>query len=737
MVDAPASTVSEARLAALQEAARRLGADFGSGTRAETLGASPADLAKAAEDIGLHAKALRLRWRDLTRLASGAVEGSVVAILMLRDGGAAILAGAAADGNALFLVEPLAARDSPPAPVDEVRLASYWDGGVVLIRRRRGSGADDAPFTLIWLAREVLRERQLFRDIGIASLVLSALILVPPIIWMTVVDRVLVYQSLPTLVLLAGGVAIAIIYETMISHSQRHLVMLSAARIDGRLQLHIFRRLLGLPVDYFERNPAGETSYRLGEIWRIREFLTGRLFRTGLDLITLLILLPVLFLLSATLTWVVLGCAVVMALIIAVFMPAIGRATQRLIEAETKKSSVMIESIAGMRTVKALALEPRRLEVWDERVAEATAARLALSRVGNWPQTLVLPFERFIYAGTLLVGAWLSVAGDSAITIGSLMAFAMIAGRVATPLSSLAQLLQEYGEVRGAIANVAHVLNRAPERAAGAVGARPQIMGAVSFSEVTFRYPGSQTTALQDLSFEAAAGTMVGIVGKSGSGKSTITRLLQGISTGYSGLVKIDSIELREIDLAHLRRSLGIVMQDNFLFRGTIRENITAGRPGLSFEDVVRAARLAGAEEFIERLPGGYDTYIEEGSPNLSGGQRQRVAIARALVTDPRVLILDEATSALDPESEAVVNANLQRIGRGRTMFIVSHRLSSLIDCDRIMVLDRGKLLDFAPHETLLERCLIYRQLWLQQTHASQPRNPSYVQPVAVPPAAQ
>ena len=208
---------------------------------------------------------------------------------------------------------------------------------------------------------------------------------------------------------------------------------------------------------------------------------------------------------------------------------------------------------------------------------------------------------------------------------------------------------------------------------------------------------------------------MLGLVGRSGSGKSTITRLLQGINRDYSGFVKIDGADLREINLRHLRSSFGVVLQDNFLFRGSIRDNILAGRPGLTLEDAMRAARLAGAEEFIERMPNGYETYIEEGSPNLSGGQRQRLAIARALITDPRILILDEATSALDPESEALVNANLLRIARGRTMVIVSHRLSSLIDCDQIMVLEKGKVMDIAPHQTLLERCPVYRQLWAQQ----------------------
>jgi ATP-binding cassette subfamily B protein len=194
-----------------------------------------------------------------------------------------------------------------------------------------------------------------------------------------------------------------------------------------------------------------------------------------------------------------------------------------------------------------------------------------------------------------------------------------------------------------------------------------------------------------------------------------MTRLLQGIARDYQGHVSIDGIDLRDINLAHLRRSLGVVLQENFLFRGTIAANILAGRPGLTLADAVHASRLAGAAEFIERLPNGYETIIEEGSPNLSGGQRQRLAIARALVHDPRILILDEATSALDPESEALVNANLARMARGRTMVIVSHRLSSLTDCDAILVLDQGRVLDLGPHRELITRCPTYQALWQQQ----------------------
>jgi ABC-type bacteriocin/lantibiotic exporter with double-glycine peptidase domain len=297
---------------------------------------------------------------------------------------------------------------------------------------------------------------------------------------------------------------------------------------------------------------------------------------------------------------------------------------------------------------------------------------------------------------------------------------------VAGPLVSLASLIEDVQRAQAAISQVGWVLNRPTEKRAMTQGLRPKFEGGIRFEDVTFQYEGTKDPALEKLSFEVPAGTMLGLVGRSGSGKSTVTRLLQGINREYSGSIKIDGTDIREINLRHLRKNFGMVLQDNFLFRGSVRDNILAGRPGLSFEDAVQAARLAGAEEFIERLPNGYDTYIQEGSPNLSGGQKQRLAIARAVVSDPRVLILDEATSALDPESEALVNANLLRIAKGRTMVIVSHRLSSLIDCDLIMVLDRGRMVDIGPHKELVERCAIYRHLWLQQNrHIETHRQPT------------
>ena len=244
----------------------------------------------------------------------------------------------------------------------------------------------------------------------------------------------------------------------------------------------------------------------------------------------------------------------------------------------------------------------------------------------------------------------------------------------------------------------------------------PEIRGGLEFDNVSFRYPDAPGSALDRVSFSVREGEMIGVVGRSGSGKTTLIRLIQGIQSAQLGMIRLSGTDIRHIDLGHLRRNVAVVLQDSFLFRGSIRENIAAGMPQARLEAIVEAARLAGAEEFIDRLPLGYETIIEEGAVNFSGGQRQRISIARALLIRPRLLIFDEATSALDPESESILQANLKQIARGRTMIVVSHRLSSLVQSDRILVLDRSRVVDFAPHATLLETCESYRSLWLQQT---------------------
>jgi ATP-binding cassette subfamily B protein len=495
----------------------------------------------------------------------------------------------------------------------------------------------------------------------------------------------------------------------------------TATRIDGRLNLHILDRLLRLPMDYFERTPSGATMSKLNKLWQIRGFLTGQLFSTVLDLVTLVGLIPALIILQWRLALVVFVLAAVIFAIIYVFLRPMGRAYAKVVAAEVDKNSHLYETVQGMRTIKSLALEGRRRQDWDRKVATAVAARHALGALANRPQTFVVPFERLIYSGSIIIGAALVLDHPEIMAPGAIMAFSMLAGRTAQPLVQLAKLMQDLGEVRGAVGEVASVMNQPPEEDRAGTGLRLPVRGEISFQNVVFRYAPGSPLALDRVDFNIRAGAIFGIMGRSGSGKTTITRLLQGLNPGYEGVIKIDGMDLREIELHHLRSSIGVVAQESFLFRGTIRENIGMARPDASFSDIVRAAQLAGAEEFIERMPRGYDTYLEEGATNLSGGQRQRLAIARALAIDPPVIILDEATSALDAESEAMINANLLRIARNRTIICVSHRLSMLVPADAILVMEKGQVYDVGRHEELLYRCDIYKHMWFQQNRHTGP----------------
>jgi subfamily B ATP-binding cassette protein HlyB/CyaB len=702
-----AALVDVARSHGIHLSAEQIAGDYALGEEEPSL----AFLRHVGERNGLKGRVVRLRWSQLARLGR-----AVPAILRMKNGTTMVLVSCQGDGPIpmVLLRDPLDAAKGVVA-VDEARLVAAWSGEVLLIKRASRQSTDQRPFSLAFLLAQLAKERRIFRDIGIAAFILSLFTLAPPLLYMIIVDRILVYQRESSLWVLGVGIAFILLFDTAFGYLKRYLVVTGTARIDARLNVYMFNRLIGLPIDYFERNPTGQIAYNIQQIWRIRHFLTGPLFGAALDCITLLILVPVMFVLSVPLTLMVLGIAWLMFLVVYLYIGPLGRAFSRVVQAETAKGTLLVESIHGIRTIKSLALEESKRQEWDSRVAEAVRAQTAFQRLANQPQTILQPMEKLIYSASLLVGSYMAIGQGATIYAGTLIAFAMIASRAIGPIVQIAGLLQEFEEVRGAVNQVASVVNNEPEQAPGMHGARPKIEGEILFANVRFRYPGAATYALDDISVSVPKGSVVGVMGRSGSGKTTVTRLLQGLNRDYEGLIKIDGVDLREIDLAHLRSNIGVVLQDNFLFQGTIRENIMAGHRGASLEEIIAAARLAGAEEFIERLPRGYETPLEEGSSNLSGGQRQRIAIARALLGNPSVLIFDEATSALDPESESIVNSNLLRIAYGRTVIVISHRLASLVNCDKILVLEQGELNDHGTHADLLARCDIYRHLWSQQ----------------------
>lgn len=668
------------------------------------------DLVAWVRDGGLWARAIRVNFRQLLK-----IETMAPVILLLNDGGAAIMVAHDRERGVVFLRDPRAPQGTAPQPVDELQLRQVWDGTVLLVRGERNDDDAEPAFNFALLFRMIWREKQILRDVAISSITLTILQVIPMLMVMVVINSVITYHSMNTLLLVSLIFLVCILWEALLTWGRQMMLVMLSTRLDARLNIMIFDRLMTIPIEYFERNQAGQISYKVGQIYRVRDFITGRLLSTFINIFMVALVLPILFYLDAFLAWTVVIASALIAVIITAFLPALARLTGKIIVAESAKGATLVESLYGVRTVKSLALEKVRADEWDERVAVTSRYNIDMGRLAAWPQVLSLPLERYAMIGVLLLGGYVAITSQDPLATGSLVGFMLLGGRVAGPLVSFARLVADAQEARMAVMIVGEVLNRPTERRAMNTGLRPAFRGAVEFENVTFTYEGSKTPALNKVSFSVPEGTMLGIVGRSGSGKSTVARLLQGINRDYLGAVKIDNTELREINLRHLRKSFGVVLQDNFLFRGSVRDNIIAGRPGLTFEDAIRAARLAGAEEFIERLPQGYETFVEEGSPNLSGGQKQRLAIARALIADPRLLLLDEATSALDPESEALINANLLRIARGRTMVIISHRLASLLDCDMIMVMDAGTVIDVGKHADLVERCAVYRHLWFQQ----------------------
>ncbi|HWB48240.1 MAG TPA: peptidase domain-containing ABC transporter [Stellaceae bacterium] len=679
---------------------------------------SVAQLLAIAEACGLRASRLQLSWHRLLRL-----DGVLPAVVLLRNGQAMVLRDVSEgpEHPRVTLQDPNVHEDEPLV-LDEARFAAAWTGEVLLFKRDYRLRDEDQPFGMALIAAQFLRDRRIARDIGISAFMLSLLAVSPILFWRFLIDSVLYSDALQTLTVLSLVMLVLIVAETLFGYLRRYLVLHVSRRVDAKLSVYMFDRVIQLPVDFFERTPVGEITRDMQEMHKIRSFFTGSLLGTMLDSLVLVVFLPIMFFYSPLLTFFVLGFAALICGWIILQLPKLRQKSKAVLEIEGEKGSFLVETLHGVRTVKALGLDERRRHEWDVKVARAAHLRFDEGRASNGVQTAVTPLERVMTTGVFALAVYLAIATREPTYVGALYAFMMLSQRVAAPLVQLSTMLTQFDEAMLAVSTVGALVNRPPEEGHGKGGIRTPIVGRVEFSGVRFRYAGTTTTALDGVSFDIPEGSVFGLMGRSGSGKTTVTRLLQLFHGNYEGLIKVDGTDLRQYDVDHLRSSFGVVMQENFLFSGTIRETIASGKPDASFDEVVMAARLAGAEEFIERLPRGYDTYIYEGSPNLSGGQRQRLAIARALITNPRILILDEATSALDAESEAIVNANLARIAEGRTMIVVSHRLSSLVNADAILVLERGRVYDIGTHSELVERCDIYSNLWHQQHQHLVPR---------------
>ena len=671
----------------------------------------PATLLRMAKEQGLKAKCLQLNWQSLLELKK-----AYPAIARLKNGRHLILTGiipqSAQTGETILgCYDPLASGGH--VRFNRAEFEKVWDGTVYLLKRAYKLTDEQQPFSLRWFIPEFLRQKLTFFDIALAVLFINLIALVTPIFFQIVIDKVLVNQAFTTLHVLGIGMSAALLVNAGLDFLRDYLLLHATNKIDLRITGRTFRHLLNLPLDFFEHVAAGVLTQHMQQTAKIRNFLSGNVFLTILEASSLFVFLPFLFFYSVSLTAIVLICTGLIALVIGLLISPFKRRLNALYEAEGSRQAMLVETINGMATVKAMAIEPLLRSQWENKVATAVSMQFRVGKISITAKSLTQFVERMMTVILIWMGAGLVFSSE--LTVGSLIAFQMLAGRVTSPLVRMVGLIHQYQEAALSVEKLGLVMNAKEEWGAGRHGARPSLGGAIVFDRVSFRYAPDLPNVLQEISLTIPAGSTLGIVGPSGSGKTTLTRMLQKVYFPTSGTIRINDCYLNELDTAHLRRNMGVVLQENFLFRATVAENIRAGQSSATREQILHAALMAGADEFVVNLPQGYDTLLEEGAKNLSGGQRQRLAIARALLTSPEILILDEATSSLDPESERIIRGNLTMIAKNRTVIIVSHRLSMLKDADSIIVLERGYLVGQGPHQQLLQDCGLYAKLWRQQ----------------------
>ena len=553
-------------------------------------------------------------------------------------------------------------------------------------------------------------------EVFIASILIQIFGLITPLFTQLLLDRVVVQQSNLTLVTIGIGLLFFGLFRVAMTGLRQYLLDQTANRVDLSLIVGFIRHTFRLPLSFFENRYVGDILSRVQENRKIQRFLTGEALSIMLDLLTVFIYVGLMLWYSwkmAILTLAIIPPFVLLALLATPFLQRISR---KIFNAFNEETGYLIQSLTGIRTVKSMAIEQTVRWHWEELFVKSLKNTFSGQMINN----ILLTFSSGIEAVTTTVllwfGAWLVIQNE--LTIGQLVAFQMLLSNVITPFQRLIVLWNELQEVIIAMERINDVIDAEPEEDLQQQTRQSlsQIQGHIRFEKLTFRYhPESDINTLENVSFEIQPGQMVALVGRSGSGKTTISKLILGLYPPTEGKVLIDGYDVTSLSLRTLRQHIGVVDQDSFLFGSTIRENISVGHPEANLEDVIKATELAGAHQFIKDLPMAYETQIGEGGGMLSGGQRQRLAIARALLGNPRLLILDEATSHLDAESERIIQNNLNKILQGRTTLVIAHRLSTVRNADLILVLDRGILVESGTHEQLMAKRGQYFYLNQQQ----------------------
>lgn len=692
------------------------------------------ELLRAAKVLGFKARAMRVKVADLDNavlpLLARLRDGSYCILVRVGDGVARRSAfvkdcddgsdsgcnGCGGDGDtAKKTAAPvLIHRFTPkpgPATVSVEELDAIWDGAAILLTPRRSPLFGlHREFNLKWFIPSLVKYRKYFSEVLVASLLLQLFGLVTPLFFQVVMDKVLVHKALTTLDVLAIGFLAASVFEVVLGGLRNYLFSHTTTRVDVELGARLFDHLTSLPLAWFQARQAGQSVARVRELDTLRNFITSTALTLVIDLGFTFVYFGVMWYYSPTLTLVVLATIPFYVALSLLITPILKHRLDKKFQYGAANQSFLVEAVTGVETIKALAVEPQMQRRWENMLAHYVTASFRTQNLGQMAgQT-----AQFIQKTTTLLIIWLGASqvmqGD--LSMGQLVAFNMIAGRISGPILKLTQLWQDFQQAGISLKRLGDILNTPRESGVGPDrGSLPNVKGEVRFENVTFRYRPDAPAALSDLTVTVKPGQIVGLVGRSGSGKSTLAKLIQRLYVPESGRVLVDGADLSLVDTAWLRRNIGVVLQENFLFSGSVRENIALSDPGMPLERVVKAAQLAGAHEFILELPQGYDTEVGERGGNLSGGQRQRLAIARVLTGNPRILIFDEATSALDYESERIIQNNMASICKGRTVFIIAHRLSAVRNADVIYVLEKGRVAEAGPPAALMAKKGLYYHL--------------------------
>ncbi|WP_440467047.1 type I secretion system permease/ATPase [Pseudomonas sp. YH-1] len=653
------------------------GAQFGS-----------AELLLAARKLGLKAKSVKTRFDRLAQTPLPAIARS-------NDGDYFIIA--RIDQGKALIQSPLVQR---PEIISQEELESRWSGELLLFRSEASQASELSRFDFTWFIPAIVKYRKLLGEVLVASFVLQIFALLTPLFFQVVMDKVLVHRGLSTLDVLAVGLLGIMLFESLLSGLRSYIFAHTASRIDVELGARLFRHLVSLPLAYFQARRVGDSVARVRELENIRSFLTGNAITLLLDVLFSVVFIAVMFFYSGWLTLVVILSLPLYFVLSLLITPLLRARVQESFSRGAENQAFLVESINGIDTLKSMAVEPQVTRKWDNQLAAYVSASFKTQTLSTFANEGVSLIGKLVTVATLWLGARLVIDGQ--LTVGQLVAFNMLAGRVAQPIMRLAQLWTNFQQTGVSVQRLGDILNSQTELAQATRSTLPPLRGQIEFDQVHFRYRPDGSEVLRGVNLAIHPGEVIGIVGRSGSGKSTLTRLLQRLYVPERGRVLVDGMDLALADVSSLRRQIGVVLQDNLLFNRSIRENIALTDPGSPMEAVIQAARLAGAHEFILELPEGYDTVVGEHGSSLSGGQRQRIAIARALIGNPRILIFDEATSALDYESERVIQQNMKAICQGRSVVIIAHRLSAVRDANRIIVMDRGQIVEQGTHGELL-----------------------------------